>query len=277
MTDLSAWIGRTEDTIDRLSPSVLARLAATLDHTDPPWPKGEAPPLAHWVHFLPQARQGELACDGHPLKGGFLPPVPLPRRMWAGGRIRFTGALPVGADIARRSTIADIRHKHGASGDLTFVTVGHKVTIGGVTVVNEEQDLVYRGEATGDAKAPAPASPPRAADVIRTVRPEPTLLFRFSALTFNAHRIHYDRDYARDVEGYAGLVVHGPLIAMLLMDHFLRAAPDRRVSHFAFRAQRPLLDTTSFNLCLAWREDGADLWTLDASGAVTMTAQVKAQ
>jgi 3-methylfumaryl-CoA hydratase len=281
MVDLADWIGKTETASDTMSPSVLTRLSATLDYPDNPWRDGQAPLLAHWLHFLPDAAQSSLSADGHPQRGGFLPPVALPRRMWAGGRLTFSGPVPVGSPMERTSTIISVKEKSGASGQLVFVTVRHDIAAAGQLAISEEQDLVYRE----DAKAPAPAmiaaiakprAEPRHSDVTRAVMADPTLLFRFSALTFNAHRIHYDRDYARDVEGYAGLVVHGPLLATLLLDHFRRAAPHKAVTRFAFRAQKPLIDTAPFTLCLAWHDGGADLWTLDAAGDVTMSAEIDA-
>jgi len=281
MVDLADWIGKTEAASDTMSPSVLARLSATLDYPDNPWRDGQAPLLAHWLHFLPDAPQSGLSADGHPQRGNFLPPVALPRRMWAGGRLSFFERVPVGSSMERTSTILAISEKTGASGQLVFVTVRHDIHAPGKLAISEEQDLVYRE----DAKTPAaamiaaiakPKSEPRHSDVTRAVTADPTLLFRFSALTFNAHRIHYDRDYARDVEGYAGLVVQGPLLATLLLDHFTRAAPHRIITGFAFRAQKPLIDIAPFALCLAWRDGGADLWTLDAAGDVTMSAEIDA-
>jgi 3-methylfumaryl-CoA hydratase len=272
---LNGWIGRSETATDVISAPALAGLAALLDYETAPWP-AEAPPLAHWFSFLPRVRQSLIDRDGHPRRGGFLPPVPLPRRMWAGGRLEFRAPLRIGERAERRSTIADIRHKHAASGELVFVVVRHEIIVDAITCVVEEQDIVYRPGTAGPRQAaPRPGETPPA-DVERIVVPDPVQLFRFSALTFNAHRIHYDRDYARDVEGYAGLVVHGPYLAVLLLDHFRRAAPEKQMTHFTFRAQRPLFDLAPFALCLHWTDDGARLWVRDASGEPTMTADVKA-
>jgi 3-methylfumaryl-CoA hydratase len=249
----------------------------------PPWISGEVPPLAHWLYFLPRQRQSLLDTDGHPKRGDFLPPVPLPRRMWVGSRVRFLAPIPVDAAISRRSTIATVTAKSGRSGPMVFVTVKHEITVGGTTAVVEEQDIVYRGAVTTATGAPtstggpAPAAPQvaRVSQATRTIVPDPVQLFRFSALTFNAHRIHYDRDYARDVEGYPGLVVHGPLAATLLMDHCLRHTGGRTVRAFSFRAERPLFDTAPFDLCLAPSEAGVDLWAIDANGATAFTAAVE--
>ena len=271
---LKPWIGRTETGEDRLMPQSLAGLAALLDHEAPPWPSGEVPPLGHWLAFLPNARQSELGSDGHPRLGGFLPPVPLPRRMWAGSRIDFLKPIAIGEAIERRSAIVDIRHKQGGAGDLVFVTLRHEISANGEIAVVDEQDIVYRGH-VGTAPAPRPAAP-LPADIVRPHAPDPIQLFRFSALTFNGHRIHYDRDYARMVEGYGGLVVHGPFQATLLMDHFLRAAGVRRVRRFAFVARRALFDMAPFDLCLAWAPGGARLWTRGGDGRPALTAELTA-
>jgi len=265
---LKSWIGKSESAADIASPVQIAGLAALLDHQTPPWIENELPPLSHWLYFLGHARQSELGEDGHPRRGGFLPPVELRRRMWAGGRIEFHGAIAVGAKIERRSTIKDVSAKTGASGEMIFVTVGHEIFSEDNLAIREEQDIVFRD-------MPKASLPPGTADTrvsrqTRRIAPDPTLLFRFSALTFNAHRIHYDRDYARDAESYPGLVVQGPLIAMLLMDHFLRAHPAARISGFTFRARRPLFDTAPFDLCM----DGSDLWTLNENRETAFTATV---
>lgn len=279
MTAWSDWIGRTEIAEDRCSPTTLAALAAVLDADTPPWRAGEAPPLFHWLHFLPTARQSAIGQDGHPARGGFLPPVDLPRRMWAGGRLEFLAPVAPDAPITRVSTIRRIEEKTGSIGRLVFVTVEHVVSSDGVPAVREEQDLVYRdpsgaagpGLASGATPPPKP-TPPEPTDAERTMVADPVLLFRFSALTFNAHRIHYDRDYARGEEDYPGLVVQGPLLATLLMDHALRHADGRRPARFAFAARRPLFDGVSFALCLAEAGDTARLWTRAEDGAATMTA-----
>jgi 3-methylfumaryl-CoA hydratase len=280
---LQGWVGRTQRADDRAAPGPLAGLASLLDHATPPWISGEAPPLAHWLYFLPHQRQSLLDTDGHATRGDFLPPVPLPRRMWAGSRVRFLAPIPVDAAISRHSTIATVTAKNGRSGPMVFVTVKHEIAVGGTTAVVEEQDLVYRGavapadSAPTSTGGPTPAAPQvaRVSQATRTIVPDPVQLFRFSALTFNAHRIHYDRDYAR-IEGYPGLVVHGPLVATLLMDHFLRHSGGRRVSAFSFRAERPLFDTAPFDLCFAPSDAGADLWAIDVTGATAFTAAVEA-
>jgi 3-methylfumaryl-CoA hydratase len=277
MDDYSDWIGRSETRHDMATAAPLVGLAALLDHD--PAPPAIVPPLGHWLYFLPDARQSAIGDDGHPRRddGGLLPPVPLPRRMWAGGRVEFLAPIAVGAVLTRVTTIAAIRAKRGASGDLLFVTLQHEIAADGIPAIREEQDLVYRAPATAASPPPAepaPASVPEPADAVRRVTPDPVLLFRYSALTFNAHRIHYDRDYARDVEGYPGLVVHGPLIATLLIDHALREMPGLTPTRFSFRAEAPLIDGMPFDLCLAREGDGARLWARDANGRPTMRAEV---
>jgi 3-methylfumaryl-CoA hydratase len=262
---LKSWIGRTETIEDIASPVPLAGLAALLDHEAPPWTEGEVPPLGHWLYFLNRARQSEIDIDGHPKRGRFLPPIELPRRMWAGSRIEFLAPIMIGAKIARRSTIAGIESKTGASGEMIFLTVHHEIASGGRVAIREEQDVVFRGAPGETAK---PGEPAPKAERSRTIIPDITQLFRFSALTFNAHRIHYDRDYARDAEGYPGLVVQGPYTATLLMDLALRHGA--RPARFAFRARRPHFEGRPLNLCAA----GGRLWSVDEAGQVGMTAEL---
>lgn len=279
MDDYSAWVGRSETRHDIATAAPLAGLAALLDQDVSPSPVGTVTPLAHWLYFLPTARQSAIGEDGHPCRDGtgLLPPVPLPRRMWAGSRIAFLAPIAVGAALTRVTTIDAIKPKRGASGDLLFVTLRHDIAADGVAAIREEQDIVFREPApTTTATAVAPAAPqePEPADAVRRISPDPVLLFRYSALTFNAHRIHYDRNYARNIEGYAGLVVHGPLIATLLMDHYLRTVTDASPRHFSFRAEAPLIDGAPFDLCLAHDGNAARLWAQDATGRRTMRADV---
>ncbi len=278
---LKDWIGGVELRTDIAAAAPLAGLAATLDHDTPPWPAGELPPLGHWLHFLPRAPQREIGEDGHPHTGGFLPPVPLPRRMWAGSDMRFLAPIPVGAEMRRTSTIEAVEHKAGRSGDMVFVSVLHEIATDAGIAIRERQDIVYREAAKPGEAAQQPAAttePLPAADWSRGITPDPVLLFRYSALTFNGHRIHYDRPYCRDVEGYPGLVVHGPLTATLLMDLVLRNISDRRdgrqVCGFRFRARRPLFDTAPFSLNAADRGEGRiDGWAAGPDGAAAMTAE----
>jgi len=270
---LRSWIGRSEQRTDTITAAPLAALAAALDRDDPAPATGTAvPPLWHWLYFLPIARQSELGPDGHPRRGGFLPPVELPRRMWAGGRLTFERPLRVGEVATRTSRIDDVTAKDARSGPLVFVTVRHTLSTPEGHAISEAHDIVYRGlPAPGSA-----ATPPRAPTdetFARTVVPDDVLLFRYSALTFNGHRIHYDRRYVTEVEGYPGLVVHGPLIATLLLDLLGRERPTATVARFDFKAVSPLFDLHPFELC--GRPDGERgfaLWARNHEGGLAMQA-----
>ena len=273
---LREWVGRTESGTDTVTTFPVAALSATLDRDDPPPRPGDAlPPLWHWLYFLPLYRQSEAGPDGHMRRGGFLPPVPLPRRMWAGSRVQFRAALRVGEPIRRLSTVADVTHKSGRSGDLVFVVVRHEVSGPKDLAIVEEHDIVYREppREAESAAAPAPREE-RAAPWERTVQPDPLLLFRYSALTFNGHRIHYDRSYVTEVEGYPGLVVHGPLLATLMLDLVRRQRPDAAVATFRFRALRPVFDTAPFTVCGAPQGNEVALWVRGADGARAMDGHV---
>ena len=271
---LKQWIGRTETRTDLITAVPVAALAATLDRDDPPpQPGDELPPLWHWLYFLPVHRQSELGSDGHPQRGGFLPPVPLPRRMWAGGRLEFHHALRVGETVTRTSRILDVTSKQGRSGPLVFVLVRHQISNTNGLALTEEHDIVYRDHPNPRDPAPVPPAAPGDADWQRTIPPDDVLLFRYSALTFNGHRIHYDRRYVTEVEGYPGLVVHGPLIATLLLDLLRRSLPQAGVVRFQFRAVSPLLDLSPFTIC-GKPEDNrvVRLWAQNASGGLAMDA-----
>ena len=233
------------------------------------------PLLGHWLVFLPNVRQSEIGSDGHPKRGVFLPPIhDLPRRMWAGSRISFPTKLRVGENVSQRSTILSVKAKNGASGPLVFVTVRHEISNGsGAPAIIEEQDIVYRGLEASAVKQDVP--PVEIGAWQGSVRADPVMLFRYSALTFNSHRIHYDRDYATQVEGYPGLVVQGPLIAMLLLDLIRRSRPELRISTFSFRSVSPLFDGTRVSLNGKPPEtDGVvRLWASSDDGRLVMTAE----
>jgi 3-methylfumaryl-CoA hydratase len=282
LDDLRAWTGRTEARVDTITAAPQAALSATLDRDDPPPQEGTTvPPLWHWLYFTPVTLAREIGPDGHARRGGFLPPVPLPRRMWAGGRLAFSDPLRVGDIAARTSRIADVSVKSGRSGSLVFVCVNHVITTARGTALSEEHDIVYRDPPQQGAAAPQPQPAPRDEDFARPIVPDPVLLFRYSALTFNGHRIHYDRTYVTEVEGYPGLIVHGPLIATLLLDLLRRHLPQARVMHFAFRAVRPLFDIHRFEVC--GREERADsgrrfaLWARDHEGWLAMQATAEVE
>jgi len=270
---LRSWIGRTDVQRDVLAPDRIAALGATLDWNDPAPAEGEAaPPGAHWLYFWSPAPGRELDPDGHARRGDFLPPVPLERRMWAGGRLVWHGPLRLGRHAIRRSRIADLASKQGRSGALVFVTVAHEIEQDGVVRLGEEHDIVYRGgelAPDGGATRKAPAE----AEWSRTVRADPVLLFRYSALTFNGHRIHYDRDWCRE-EGYPGLVVHGPLLATWLLDLLRRAMPDVGLRRFGYRALRPAFDDMPITLAGRPTTGGAALWA-ETDGALVMEAEAE--
>ncbi len=273
---LRDWVGRTEQRDDVVTAAPLAGLIATLDRADDSTPTdGTAlPPLAHWLYFLPQALQREIGADGHPLRGGFLPPVPLPRRMWAGGRLSFAHAIRVGEAMTRRSTITQVDAKQGRSGALVFVRVAHEILNAQGVAVTEEHDIVYRGNPDPGAVTPVPPQAATDEQFSRAIKPDPVLLFRYSALTFNGHRIHYDRSYITDVEGYPGLVVHGPLIATLLVDLLRRELPDALLRQFDFKATSPLFDIHPFTVCGKREAHGSvALWARNHLGQLAMSAR----
>ena len=271
---LRTWIGRSEQAGDEVTPQAVAGFRATLDLDPAPPSRGDrVPPGFHWCLAPPVVPMSAIGQDGHPARGSFVPPVPLPRRMWAGGRIRFPGPLRVGDEVTRLSTVKSVEAKHGRTGTLVFVVVEHVLSTGRGAAVVEEHDIVFRdAPAPGAGVAPeGAAGPAPPAEHSRTVEPSPVLLFRYSALTFNGHRIHYDRSYAVDVEGYPGLVVHGPLQATLLMG-LAEETGGQPLSAFAFRAMRPLFDLAPFTIAAGPAPDGSSLRVLDADGRVTMTA-----
>jgi 3-methylfumaryl-CoA hydratase len=249
-------------------------MAATLDLEHAPQAGEPLPPGWQWLFFNPKARRSTLSADGHPERGGFLPPIELPRRMWAGSRIRYLADLPVDALATRRSRILKIESKSGKSGSLMFLTVQHTISCQGAPCIVEEQDIVYR-EAVAAGAAPAP--PPKRHDGVaqwsRGIEPDTTLLFRYSALTFNGHRIHYDQAYAREVEGYPALVVHGPLTATLLQQFALEHAGGRRLARFDFRGMTPLFVGRAFQLEGRAGDDGTlALWARGPDGELAMSA-----
>jgi 3-methylfumaryl-CoA hydratase len=274
-TQLNDWIGRSETLRDTITAAPVRGLNATLDHPALAVDNGMPLfPLWHWLYFLPQHRQSEIGPDGHAKRGGFLPPVPLPRRMWAGSQFEFRSPVRVGDAVERTSTIADVTTKEGRTGKLVFVKVRHELRCNGAAdpAIVEFHDIVYR-----DAKKPGDVDPPPTpavqGDWQRTIVPDDVLLFRYSALTFNGHRIHYDRQYVTQVEGYPGLIVHGPLIATLLMDLVRRHAPEAQVATFRFKAVRPTFDLHPFKV--NGKRDGntVKLWAQDHEGWLTMDAE----
>ena len=271
------WVGRSESVDDVITATPCAALAATLDReADRPAIGTPLPPLWHWLYFLPLHRQSEIGPDGHARRGSFMPPIALPRRMWAGSQFSFHAPVRVGDEVRRVSTIAAVTEKAGRTGPLAFVKVRHELVCKGSAqpALTEFHDIVYREAAVPGEAGPQPQAAPGGAVWQRTIVPDDVLLFRYSALTFNGHRIHYDRRYVTGVEGYPGLIVHGPLIATLLMDLLRREMPEAVVTAFEFRAVRPTFDLHAFSVQGIPGADGRTvrLWAQDHEGWLTMDA-----
>ena len=275
--NLKEWIGRSETITDVATATPYAGLSATLDRSPERPPVGTPlPALWHWLYFLPVYRQSEVGPDGHAKRGGFMPPVPLPRRMWAGSQVDFHQPLRIGDTLTRLSTIVNVSEKSGRTGPLVFVKMRHEIRRNGETEIalTDFHDIVYREAPQPDDVAPSPQRAPDGAVWERKCVPDDVLLFRYSALTFNGHRIHYDRRYVTEVEGYPGLIVHGPLIATLLLDLLRHHRPDAEVARYEFRAVRPTFDINHFFVCAEPQADGKTfhLWAKDHEGWLTMDA-----
>jgi len=278
--------GRIENRADFAAPGPVDRLASLLDRRDPPAePGAPLPPLFHWLYFLAADPPGALGPDGHVRRGGFLPADEgLPRRMWAGGRIAFHHDVAIGAAIRRRSEVVAMKERQGRSGRLLLVTVRHAIGTPGTEApaIVEEHDIVYRAAANARATAAEAAAPqsgaPETAAWRRSLVPDAVMLFRYSALTYNGHRIHYDRDWAR-AEGYPGLVVHGPLVATLLLDLIRRSDPAFAVRRFAFRARSPAFDGEGLDLLADPSPGGgaARMWARGPDGRMVMEAAVSSE
>ena len=272
LDNLRRWVGHEESRAELVTISLVERFRATFSIPGDTREGNAAPSMIHFCLAPPAAPGDGLGHDGHPSRGGFLPPVPLPRRMWAGGSLTFHGDIRVGEPVTRHSRIRDVCVKEGRTGTLCFVTIDHRIDSGGRHVIDERHDIVYRGvDAPGGPKAPEEA--PKGKHCI-TVTPAATLLFRYSALTFNGHRIHYDSPYAREVEGYPGLVVHGPLQATLLAQ-FAEQLGGRSLAHFDFRSFSPIFDTADFTLNADEEDGGLRLWTASVGGPVAMEAHAR--
>lgn len=269
--DWRAWIGRTRTATEVLDPEPARRLQATLGRPATIAADDALPPAWHWLHFHDVVAAGELGPDGHPRLGVVMPPVPLPRRMWAGGTLGFHAPLRLGRPTTRTSTFTAIEEKHGRSGSLIFVTVDHELRQDDRLCVSERQDIVYR-EMPTEAVTVDPEPAPTDGTVSTGWTLDSTALFRYSALTFNGHRIHYDADYCRQVEGYPGLVVHGPLIATLLLD--LAVRHDRPLGRFTYRARSPLFAGEPFTVNGRVDGDATELWATGPHGGVAMQARL---
>ncbi len=268
---LQNWIGREEECEDILTPFQVAGFSAVLDLDDPsPSPGDPAPAGIHWMLTKSSPRNSLLGEDGHGRRGNFIPPVDLPRRMWAGSTLEFMRPLIIGETVKRISRIEDVVIKQGKSGQLVFVTVMHEFEGASGPALRDQQQLVYREPPNPDSPRRAVEKAPDNPEWSRTMVPDAVLLFRYSALTFNGHRIHYDRTYCREYEGYPGLVVHGPLQATLLLDLCRRNKPEKLIRRFEFRAQHPLFDGETMLIAGQSSSSGAELWTAGPQGQVAI-------
>lgn len=272
---LTDWLGSSEERHDQIVAFPANALAATLNR-DTRYEEGSVlPPLWHWLYFLPIYRRDQANYDGHAGLGGFLPPVKLPRRMWAGSRVSFLNDLTIGAEARKVSTVKSIQQKTGNSGDLVFVTVLHHVFQDDVCCIKEEHDIVYRSAPDENAAVPVYKMSDATPEFSYTVNPDPVLLFRYSALTFNAHRIHYDQPFATNTEGYEGLVVHGPLLATMMLDLIQQQFPDANVNSFQFRALAPVFDTMTFDVCgCRTASSNVNLWIRRGDNVLAMSGFV---
>lgn len=272
--DFQDWIGRKETSFAHISPSAVEAMAATTDLDSYPIEGQPLPPGWHWLFFNPKVRKSRLGVDGHPAKGGFLPPIPLPRRMWAGSRIQYLEDLPIGSIATRVSRILSVKHKSGRQGALCFVTVEHTISSEDRVRIVEEQDIVYREPTPPQSGTTSkPAEHEATSQWHETVTPDTTLLFRYSALTFNGHRIHYDLPYAQEQEGYPNLVVHGPLTATLLQQFAVKYGNGRRLKEFSFRGVTPLFVDSAFTLeGREQDETSLDVWAQGPEGQLAMSA-----
>lgn len=274
LKQLQQWVGKSRCDEDLISVRHARLMAATVDYPRPERIAAGAtlPPLWHWIYFLEGSPLGELGRDGHPARGGFLPPVPLANRMWAGGRVSFVQPILLGASLRKESSILKVEYKRGRSGDLVFVTVLHALkTLAGELCVREEHDIVYKDSSPSAPAASAAAARP-ADTVMRSFTPTATMLFRYSALTFNGHRIHYDADYCREVEGYHNLVIHGPLNATMLAN-FAEDVAGRRVVEFSYRGVSPAILGTTITLHARIDGERVELQAVLGNGALCMQAE----
>ena len=273
--DVKSWqaaAGRSQSATEVLELGNLRRFAAAVGEDMDV--ERQPPSMAHWAFFLAVAPDDQIGEDGHPRRGDFLPPITLPRRMYAGARITFQRDLKVGVKATRTRTITEVTEKTGRTGTLVFVSLREDFADKDGLCIRQENDIVFRALAQPGEAAPKPAAPPAKPVWRRTVTPDPVMLFKYSAVTFNGHRIHYDRPYTMGVEGYPGLVVHGPLTAALLMD-LCRREKKEPLATFNFRAQAPLFDTAPFTVNGAPKEGGKSwaIWAETPEGGVAMLAE----
>ena len=270
--DLTDWLGNSEERHDQIVAFPANALSATLNYDVKYLDGSVLPPLWHWLYFLPIYRLDQANYDGHAALGGFLPPVKLPRRMWAGSRVSFLYDLTIGTEARKVSTIKSIQQKSGKSGDLVFVTVAHQVFQNDTCCIEEEHDIVYRSAPDINATAPVFKTTDTSPEFSYVVKPDPILLFRYSALTFNGHRIHYDQPFCIETEGYEGLVVHGPLLATMMLDLIRQNFPDAVVKYFQFRALAPVFDTMKFEVCgCKISSSEVEIWIKRDDGVLAMS------
>jgi 3-methylfumaryl-CoA hydratase len=269
---LRQWIGRTSEASDIVTAHLVKGLRATLFQEVGEPASGDAAPFTvHWCLAQPVFPMSMLGPDGHPTRGGFLPPVPLPRRMWAGGELEFVDALRVGDEAKRTSRIADVTVKSGSTGTLCFVSVDHLVSTPRGIAIRERQDIVYREMGGPQPASPAKAAPsPPTAQHRETHMADAVLLFRYSALTFNGHRIHYDRDYVTRVEGYPGLIFHGPLQAAFIVELAARLRGGKPPKKMSYRGVQPLFEGSEFSVNANDNGEAMQLWTANSAGQPTM-------
>jgi len=268
---LRQWIGRSTQATDIVTAQLVKALRATLFlEIGEPKPGEAAPFTVHWCLAPAVFPMSELGPDGHPARGGFLPPVPLPRRMWAGGELEFFDTLRVGDEVTRTSRIADVTMKTGSTGALCFVSVDHLVTTPRGAAIRERQDIVYRDVSTAPSAPAKPATPPPSAQHRESHMADSVLLFRYSALTFNGHRIHYDRDYVTKVEGYPGLIFHGPMQAALLVEFAAKLRGGAAPAKFSYRGVQPLFEGSEFSVNANEAGAGIELWTANSHHQPTM-------
>lgn len=279
MQNFAEWIGNKQISEDRCEQRSVQMLQALFNKKD--LTVKETPHLFHWINFPHVVDQSEISTDGHPKKGDFLPPIPFPRRMWAGSRLEFIKPIIVGQDLRRVSEIADIQFKQGKTTDLYFVTVNHAIYANDELVIKEQQDIVYKPDTDTNQKMSVSktsvASSPLNYSFKQQYTVDTTALFRYSALTFNGHKIHYDRPYATQVEGYPGLVVHGPLLATFLMQTLQNKYPEKVIKKFEFRALKPVFDFNEFYICGDVQEQNAELWIEHLDGQIAMKAKATFQ
>ncbi len=275
--NLEDWVGKTREQRERIDTALPAGMSGALDRDDPAPKDGDPLPLPwHWMFFRDCTVQSELGTDGLPERGGLMPPVPLPRRMWAASDIKFNTPLRLGETATKRSEIASVAEKSGKSGQLVFVNLRHTIlNQAEEAAIVEEQTIVYTEAVKSGAMPPARPAPEEA-PWRRSLTPDPVLLFRYSALTFNPHRIHYDQPYVTQEEGYPGLVVHGPLIATLMVDLCRRSRPEVRITGFSFRAMAPLFCGNEMVLGAAPSDDGsrASVWAANHEGGLASQGEV---